>query len=601
MDLQQQITTIRKTGHVHRNWYLETYPDVAELGMEPAEHYLKYGAAMGRDPGKNFSTRFYLECYPDVADTGLNPLLHYARFGKKEGRRIKTTKKSARARRLIDYLWSSPAPEAVLPELMELMNSSAESQATRFEIAYEVAVRKAFDGEVGTARDIMEQVDTIAPDFADTKTRYMIHAFVLKQMHSPEKARDLLQRCLNLPGYEADPHVTLAFANTCATDAERLAEFNKVYTRAGLATLQLRDPAKPLSLGNIEGSNVHACPADHGLVSIIMPIYGAEQTVEAAIRSLCQQSYRNIEIIAVDDCSPDNTFAILQKMAAEDPRIKPIRQIRNTGAYPARNRGMEVAKGDFVTTHDADDWSHPQKIETQIKALVSGSALGVAAHWVRVRPDLHVTPDWRISPNLIDWSHSTFMARRSLFDELGPWDNVRISADTELIWRMQAVHGRNSLIKICPKAPLALALNDDSSLTRAKQTHVSSIYYGLRRFYREIAQFCHQKPDPLSPENQALRRNMIPVEMFQKPDGPVTLDLVLRGDCTNPETVSKMHGLLQGHARAGHRAGIDHHPDTKRVPGRFTAEFFEMLQRPDVRLIVPGTIIHAEKEIDCNE
>ncbi|MFC3124175.1 hypothetical protein ACFOD4_03810 [Pseudoroseomonas globiformis] len=68
-------------------WYLETYPDVAGAGVNPLEHYMTYGAAEGRDPGPLFSTRWYLEAYPDVAKAGLNPLQHYMDHGAAEGRR----------------------------------------------------------------------------------------------------------------------------------------------------------------------------------------------------------------------------------------------------------------------------------------------------------------------------------------------------------------------------------------------------------------------------------------------------------------------------------------------------------------------------------
>ncbi|HNA88401.1 MAG TPA: FkbM family methyltransferase, partial [Anaerolineales bacterium] len=69
-----------------RDWYLEKYPDVAELKLSPAFHYLYYGGFEGRDPGEQFSSAFYLDLYEDVKQTGLNPLVHYLRYGQKGGR-----------------------------------------------------------------------------------------------------------------------------------------------------------------------------------------------------------------------------------------------------------------------------------------------------------------------------------------------------------------------------------------------------------------------------------------------------------------------------------------------------------------------------------
>jgi O-antigen biosynthesis protein len=77
---------IRKYGLFDSEWYLRRYADVRKEAMDPLKHYLRYGAAEGRDPGPGFGTRDYLQRYPDVAASGLNPLLHYVRFGIGEGR-----------------------------------------------------------------------------------------------------------------------------------------------------------------------------------------------------------------------------------------------------------------------------------------------------------------------------------------------------------------------------------------------------------------------------------------------------------------------------------------------------------------------------------
>ena len=67
-------------------WYVKTYADVAESGMNPAEHYLLHGAQEGRNPGPLFDGKAYLDRYPDVAECGNNPLLHYVKHGQSEGR-----------------------------------------------------------------------------------------------------------------------------------------------------------------------------------------------------------------------------------------------------------------------------------------------------------------------------------------------------------------------------------------------------------------------------------------------------------------------------------------------------------------------------------
>ncbi len=72
-------------------WYYDRYPDVAEVGADPIDHYLRHGAAEGRNPGPDFDGRWYLEHYPDVAEAGANPLVHYVQSGSLEGREVEPT------------------------------------------------------------------------------------------------------------------------------------------------------------------------------------------------------------------------------------------------------------------------------------------------------------------------------------------------------------------------------------------------------------------------------------------------------------------------------------------------------------------------------
>ena len=89
--ISTDLNTIRKSAYFDTAWYLERNRDVAKSGMDPAEHYLKYGASEGRDPGPEFDSKFYLINYVDVAASNSNPLVHYMRHGKAEGRSVKAS------------------------------------------------------------------------------------------------------------------------------------------------------------------------------------------------------------------------------------------------------------------------------------------------------------------------------------------------------------------------------------------------------------------------------------------------------------------------------------------------------------------------------
>lgn len=84
--LRKDIALLRQSELFDAEWYLQKYPDVAHNKLDPAEHYLRYGAKELRDPSSRFSTNRYLQTYADVAKSGMNPLVHYLSFGKSEGR-----------------------------------------------------------------------------------------------------------------------------------------------------------------------------------------------------------------------------------------------------------------------------------------------------------------------------------------------------------------------------------------------------------------------------------------------------------------------------------------------------------------------------------
>lgn len=106
----------------------------------------------------------------------------------------------------------------------------------------------------------------------------------------------------------------------------------------------------------------------HPLVSILMPLYNAEQWVEETIRSCQEQTYTNWELIIVDDGSTDASASIVEKIASSEPRITLLQQ-PNAGACVARNLAFRHCKGDYVMYLDADDLISPDKIELQVEVL----------------------------------------------------------------------------------------------------------------------------------------------------------------------------------------------------------------------------------------
>ncbi len=107
------------------------------------------------------------------------------------------------------------------------------------------------------------------------------------------------------------------------------------------------------------------------MVSVIMPTHNGERTIEAAMRSVMEQSFRNLELVVVDDGSTDGTAEIVGRLKMSDCRIRYILQRPCAGAASARNRGIRVSHGRYVAFLDDDDLWLPGKLERQVECLES--------------------------------------------------------------------------------------------------------------------------------------------------------------------------------------------------------------------------------------
>ena len=108
------------------------------------------------------------------------------------------------------------------------------------------------------------------------------------------------------------------------------------------------------------------------LVSIVMPTYNVSDFIEEAIISVLSQSYDNIELILVDDCSSDDTIEKISSF--DDKRIILLQNEINLGPGVTRTRGLRAAKGDFIALLDADDRWYPDKLSAQVKFMQSTGA-----------------------------------------------------------------------------------------------------------------------------------------------------------------------------------------------------------------------------------
>ncbi|SDW86916.1 Glycosyltransferase involved in cell wall bisynthesis [Lutibacter oricola] len=106
------------------------------------------------------------------------------------------------------------------------------------------------------------------------------------------------------------------------------------------------------------------------LVSIITPNFNAEKYISQTIESVLNQTYTNWELIIVDDCSTDNSVKIIHQFLGSEAKIKLIKLELNSGAAVARNKGIEIANGDYISFLDSDDIWLPHKLEMQLDFMM---------------------------------------------------------------------------------------------------------------------------------------------------------------------------------------------------------------------------------------
>ena len=164
-------------------------------------------------------------------------------------------------------------------------------------------------------------------------------------------------------------------------------------------------------------------------VSIILPVYQGEKTLRTAVKSIVKQTYKNIELIIVNDGSSDGTDEIISKMMKKYSQIKYIKNPENRGVYFSRNIGIKNSTGDFITIQDADDISTSLRIEKSVGAITRGGFEFILTNGQYIKE-----LSGQVSPVRV--TMATFMCVKDFFVKYGVYDeNTRHSGDLELLDR----------------------------------------------------------------------------------------------------------------------------------------------------------------------
>lgn len=188
------------------------------------------------------------------------------------------------------------------------------------------------------------------------------------------------------------------------------------------------------------------------LVSILMGVYNADKYLGEVIDSLLGQTWQDFEMIVVDDGSTDRSPAILEEYAKRDSRIRVLTQT-NQGVGRAVNRALELVKGKYIARADADDYSHPQRLEKQVAFMEAHPevvALGTRVMLVDpigipISPHLAATGHEAIEAELLKGNGSavcqpSVMLRRDALLQVGGYDSRwRVTEDLDLFLRLAEI------------------------------------------------------------------------------------------------------------------------------------------------------------------
>lgn len=184
------------------------------------------------------------------------------------------------------------------------------------------------------------------------------------------------------------------------------------------------------------------------MISVIIPVYNGEQTIQATVASVQQQTVNDIEIIIINDGSTDKTVEIIHRI--QDKRIK-IFNYENAGLSASRNRGISQASGDLVAFIDADDLWTPDKLASQLQALENHPDADIAYSWTdyidaagnfhksgrRINANGNIYQQLLLG-NILE-NGSNPLIRKRVFDQVGGFDESLTAAEDWDIYLRLAV------------------------------------------------------------------------------------------------------------------------------------------------------------------
>lgn len=179
------------------------------------------------------------------------------------------------------------------------------------------------------------------------------------------------------------------------------------------------------------------------LVTVAITCYNPGDELLTSVRSVLSQSWRNLEILIIDDGSAPAHRQVLKQAASLDDRIRLVELRENNGTYAARNAGVDLAQGEFLTFQDSDDWAHPERIRVQVEMMQADDSLMLTVtNGIKISAQLEIQEVGR--PTYTTNMPSTMIRLNEVRTRVGYFHHIRKSADREYIMRVGAAFGERA-------------------------------------------------------------------------------------------------------------------------------------------------------------
>jgi glycosyltransferase involved in cell wall biosynthesis len=222
-------------------------------------------------------------------------------------------------------------------------------------------------------------------------------------------------------------------------------------------------------------------------VTVLTPVYNREQHVAAAIESVLAQSFADFELLLIDDGSTDGSVGIMRSYTT-DPRVRLVCNEQNLGIPQTRNRGIELARGEYIAMLDSDDWAYPTRLEKQVAFLDRHSDFAVVGAWttdidekgrsLRRVNILPVLPGELQSRLLFRSCHcqSSIMARTAVLREYRYREQYAACEDFDLFVRLARKYKLGNLpnILLCRRVHASRITREQAQVVKEKNLEIVS-------------------------------------------------------------------------------------------------------------------------------